>query len=59
MPTIEFASSTEALGTSAGDAASFIIYVILGVIGAVLVAAGVLRGLRAIARRFGLGRAKV
>lgn len=57
--TIDFASSTEALGTSAADASIFILSVITGVGGAVMVAAGVLRGLRAIARHFGLGNAKL
>lgn len=41
------------------DTSGFVITLILSVLGAVMVAGGVLRGLSAVGRRFGILRAKV
>ena len=56
---LNFTPATSALGTSAQDAMTWIIWLMLKVLGAVMIVAGVYRGFRAIQKHFGLGNAKV
>lgn len=59
MPTLDFATSTDALGTSAKDGAGFVILNFVELFGGIMVAGAVFRGLQSVAKHFGLGRAKV
>ena len=57
--TIDYTPAASGFGSAAGDVGNFFIYLIMGVLGAVMVAGGVLIALKAIMRRFGIGNAIV
>lgn len=54
LPSINYTPATSGLGQSAKDTSNFAIYLILGVMAAIMVAAGVYRGLTSVGKRFGI-----